>query len=599
MDPAHSAQDLIRCYRCDTPAPPMHCDSCHINLCKACVVVHLSDESKDHKVVSFNKRGSTINYPICHKHSRKICEVHCNSCNIPICASCVSLGYHDQHEKVEILGIVTGKKELIQKDLQELKKSIYPKYQQASSNIPDQKADVRNHSQKLKTVLDKQREILHTEIDTIIQGMKSEIDNMDAQHIAAIKRHEDTINNTITEITRAIRSIQDLLDADDVCLVYEYKSRNNEFRNLPAQFQVTLPTFTPQQINRKQIYQQIGSLSKLAIHYPTRPLIDDLAIRTKEHGRLMKTPGAMSSLPAIPLFDDPVITMEEHSDPIKTPRAVSSSPERVFVDVPWILKEIKTEYKALLRVSCLSENALWTCGDDDKIIKLYSLQGKLLKSVRTKSGNPPRDLVITRSRNLVYADYLDSSINLVSDTQIQKLITLRGWRPLGVCSTSSGDLLVIMFSDDGKQTKVVRYCGFSEKQSIQWDDEGEPLYTSSADNKSLCENRNLDICVTDYVAGAVVVVSAAGKLRFRYTGPPSPIWGSFKPDNITTDIRANILIADGENHRIHIIDQHGHFLRFIDKTGLRYPVGLCVDFKDNIIVAERSTSKVKTIQYYK
>ena len=59
-----------------------------------------------------------------------------------------------------------------------------------------------------------------------------------------------------------------------------------------------------------------------------------------------------------------------------------------------------------------------------------------------------------RRGRLVYAD------NLVSGTQIQTLITLRGWRPLSVCSTSSGYLLVIMYSDYGEQTTIVaRYFG--------------------------------------------------------------------------------------------------------------------------------------------
>ena len=37
--------------------------------------------------------------------------------------------------------------------------------------------------------------------------------------------------------------------------------------NLLAQLQVTLPTLTPRKINRKQINQPIGSLSKLYIIY--------------------------------------------------------------------------------------------------------------------------------------------------------------------------------------------------------------------------------------------------------------------------------------------------------------------------------------------
>ena len=96
-------------------------------------------------------------------------------------------------------------------------------------------------------------------------------------------------------------------------------------------------------------------------------------------------------------------------------------------------------------------------------MKLYNLKEELVKSVNIKSGKRPQDIAVTRSGGLVYADDRDSSINLVSGTQIQMLIRLRGWRPRNLCSTSSGDLLVIMRSDDDKQTKVVRYSGSTEK----------------------------------------------------------------------------------------------------------------------------------------
>ncbi|XP_022309164.2 uncharacterized protein LOC111114911 [Crassostrea virginica] len=571
MDPQYSAQDIVRCDLCETPVPPMCCDICHINLCIACVGVHLSDRSKEHKVVPFEERGSTINYPKCQKHPPKICELHCKHCNIPICASCVSSGDHEHHKKVDILTILTSKKELIKKDLQELKKLIRPKFQQAASEIPAQKTGVKQHSLKLTAALNKQGEALHKEINSLIQRKQSEIEEMDEQHLAAITTQEDVINKTLHEIKQVILDLQNLLDSDDVCLVSEYTSRNGEFRSLPAQFQVTLPTFSPQEINREQLYQQLGSLSPLLITYPPT---DEATRTTEEHGGLKKTPGAVSSPPARPLSD------------------------KTLSDKPHILTDIQTEFggfgNQLYNVSCLSDEEIWTCGGN-KIMKLYNLKGELLKSVTTKSGNMPSDIAVTRSGGLVYADW-DRSINLVSGTQKQTLIILLGWRPLRLCSTSSGDLLVIMTSNDGKQTKVVRYSGSTEKQTIQQDDQGKPLFYSSGGY--LSENRNSDICVADLGARAVVVVSAAGKLRFRYTGPPSTPRESFRPYGITTDSQANILTSDNY-HRIHIIDQDGLFLRFLHNCGLQNPQGLCVDSQDDLFVAEYITGKVKKLQYYK
>nr|XP_022319238.1 uncharacterized protein LOC111122013 [Crassostrea virginica] len=343
-------------------------------------------------------------------------------------------------------------------------------------------------------------------------------------------------------------------------------------------------------------------LRSLATKYQAESLMDDPDIKIKSFQDSIKTL-SISTLSTDKVYDDRDSTTEKFDSLGKNLLgAMSTTPAKSFIYDPRILTEINTVYRymSLRRVSCLSDNELWTSGRD-KTLKLYNLQGELLKSLQTKSGYMPHDIAVTRGGGLVYSDRGNSSINLVSGTQIQTLITLRGWGHIGLCSTSSGALLVIMTSDDRKQTKVVRYSGSIEKQSIQWDDQGMPLYSSGNynDTKYLSENRNSDICVADWSARAVVVVSAAGKLRFRYTGPSSTPWESFRPLGITTDSQANILTSDHYNHRIHIIDQDGLFLRYIDRCDLHCPYGLCVDSRDNLFVAEHLTCKVKQIQYYK
>ena len=150
------------------------------------------------------------------------------------------------------------------------------------------------------------------------------------------------------------------------------------------------------------------------------------------------------------------------------------------------------------------------------------------------------------------------------------------------------------------QSEVVLYSSLTVKQTIQFYDIGQPLYSRNGIIKCISENRNLGIWVAKCGPGAVVVVNQTGKLRFRYTGHPSSTKN--KPSElrgITTDSQTHILTTDCDNHCIHIIDTEGLFIRYIDIWDRGYPLGLCMDSNDSLFACEFYKENVIKIRYSK
>nr|XP_022301183.1 uncharacterized protein LOC111109395 [Crassostrea virginica] len=331
--------------------------------------------------------------------------------------------------------------------------------------------------------------------------------------LSALDKEEGEINEKMSEVRERILELEELTNSRNVYNVSMYTSMDDTFEFSLAQLHVALPRFYFRDINREALEEQFGSLS---------PIYN------------VRIPEGASDIQLKALLDEPKFTQ--------------------------VMKTQYTEINKLRSVSSLKDDEMWTCGQD-KVMRLYNLQGQVIRSYHTKSGEKPEDIAVMQGGDLLYSDYNGRTVHQVKDGIIETTISLRKWRPRGICSTASGDVLVIMDSDD-QQSKVVRYSGSTEKHSIQWDDQDKPL------------------------------LSPAG-----YTGPLSTVDESFDPVGIATDSQARILVADCDNHRIHILNQHGHFLRYIEDPDLRLPRGLCVDSRDTLLVAEATTGKVKKIQY--
>nr|XP_022296344.1 uncharacterized protein LOC111106105 [Crassostrea virginica] len=552
MDPDYSAQDVARCDLCKTAIAQSYCDFCHVNLCKPCIGEHISDEYDKHKIVPIHKRKSTLIYPKCGTHPNKTCEYQCKDCNISICFDCLASKQHNKdHEFVKLEEVFNTKKTHIQRVTEELEKQFLPAYEDIASELEFQIASLDGEYQKLSTEMSRQREEIYREVDNAFNQMEKEIGDIKVKHKSILQKHLDEIKQLQSSMLQTLNALNEVEESNEVSATINYSCKTEELSKLPPKVILSMPKFIPNQLKREEFCSSIGKLTPLST------------------------------------------TLEERVFTAKK----SNTSVRELLDEPELLNTIKTGHKNLRSVTCHNDEQIWTSGDTADI-KCFNSQGVLQKTIKTKSGWFPWDIPVDTTGALLYSDLKTRSVYKVKNGKTEEIIKLQEWTPINLCVTFSGDLLVTMYSDDCTQSKVVRYSGSTVKQTIQFDDEGKPLYSWYGYIKYISENRNLDICVADLEAGAVVVVNQAGKLRFRYTGHSPPTKNKpFTPYGITTDSQSRILTSDWNNHCIHILDTSGQFLRYIDNCDLRDPWGVCVDSNDNLFVCECNRGNVKKIKY--
>lgn len=80
-------------------------------------------------------------------------------------------------------------------------------------------------------------------------------------------------------------------------------------------------------------------------------------------------------------------------------------------------------------------------------IYFYTMDGLLLHTIKTKSGEIPKVLAIDSYGDLVYSNGIAKTVNKVLNEK-KESIKLQGWVPSSLCVTYSGHKMITMFSDD-------------------------------------------------------------------------------------------------------------------------------------------------------
>ncbi|XP_062573174.1 uncharacterized protein LOC134235097 [Saccostrea cucullata] len=294
--------------------------------------------------------------------------------------------------------------------MEKLNTDFAEKYKILLSKVEEQESELETDLKNLRTDISNQKRKWYNAIERHFNNLTSEITNVENKHKDEIKRCKAKINQNIQKVQQNMEQINDILKSNNISKSLKFQT-DFEMKIIPK-VEIRLPTVSPLRVPKELVSMWIGSLR-----------FDADKITSKNIKQILPQPGIIAS--------------------------------------------VGTQYTSnLYNVLGYTDRQIWTCRDDCSRKVFHSDQKALLKAFRTLSGHRPESIAIISTGHLVYTDYHERSVNILKDEEKFLVIRLENWIPHGVCSASFGHFLVIMISTDYKQSKVVRYVGFKEKQTI-------------------------------------------------------------------------------------------------------------------------------------
>ncbi|XP_061184404.1 uncharacterized protein LOC133192409 [Saccostrea echinata] len=544
------------CADCNEPSV-CTCSLCDSKMCRKHMITHMDTVHS----LTDNDSDKTK----CSVHSKNFLKTFCRTCRLPLCDNCVTDGGHVAHEKSDLDAILEYFNEAICNESQELVNHIRPFYQKILDITKERKNGVPHNYKKVKHDIKQLGEFLHKEIDSAVMTLHAELDEKEKIEKEQLKEQEDVYSERIKKLDETVVQNRQLMSSNNPIELTKFSSSLAYFHVNPSQVKVESPRFSPI-TNRNEIKEKILELFGEVVFDVSDNLVSDLKVENASATKvqLLEQPGVLEVLK---------IDFPPDANKNKLYNLCCINPEKILVG----------GNDNFLHVRAFSPNEY----DNHKEFQKVKITCEGVYFVLASNGV------------LFYTGKIDRTVKRLkslSSTGIATFLQFEKWEPRGLAMTSSDHLLVCLYKR--KQSKVARYNQTGKiVQEIQYHNEKllfeNPMF--------ICCNKNGDICTADNDKHAIIVVNQFGVFQFSYDGRSVLEKGKiFRPCNMATDHLCNIIVTDFENHKIHLLDKYGQFIRSLDPdAGISRPRAISIDKDGKLWFGECFSGKVKVVQYLK
>ncbi|XP_011423245.3 E3 ubiquitin-protein ligase TRIM45-like [Magallana gigas] len=540
-----------------------YCNNCHQQMCEQCRNDHQKNKkTKNHEVVPYKQRKRQHPVEKCKIHSTKDIDLLCEECQIPLCYKCATTKEHRGHAFTDLEMVFDEKVSQCQEEIAKIRNHLDPTSQDLKKEIAGDVTEIKKIMEGLRRSMKAEAESLKNLVDTVTSDNIEQVNKIEQSILETLNGQSLEIEAYMNYLNDLIKTFYGYLSPSNIeQLTFALKSKNVIIRPIPETSKPVTPVFTAGQYSKEDVAMLLGR-----IQVPN----------TKPEHRKIKTIETASILLKH--------TVKQRESDVKPTLSMSSSVTKV------------REYKVpgvdrVCHVSLGKSGRLWASGVDGKLVQT-DLQGNQLQKIET-SGNDRGYHTVTQDEDLIYTDRDKKVINRITpDNTITEFIKTGDWKPLSIHSSHiNGDILVGMHI--ALRGKVTRYNKTGKEiQNVERNNKGQELYSYP---RYITENINGDICTSDSLQCAVVVVNKSGKHRFSYTGQ-GPM---FSPRGVCTDLLGHILVCDYYSDTVYLLDQDGQFLCLLltPQQWVKHPYSVCVDDENNLIVGQRTTNTVTVYKY--
>ncbi|XP_052100327.1 uncharacterized protein LOC127734476 [Mytilus californianus] len=543
----------VNCEFCDTKKEvKWKCLDCGKIICNECKdKIHKKiRRGKYHEIVEI-KEDKQVNFPEtdfvntkCQYHSEQLYSHFCKTCENLVCLRCI-VRCHKGHELIEI-------NEMYHTEINRLKKG------QSILQNDITKAVTKMHEEKQKQISE----------NSIYCNLKEEIDTQEKALINAVKEYANICRSKLDtshkEISISIGENIDALSRN----IKQFEGKYNELEDCLYTADIADFFHNVCGIDR-QMY--VGKEK-------TKSTFDVLAnfipgdISLSHFGKLESNEN---------WFDYPTVDLN-------------------------INKEYQTE---LCRVGYLfpCTDSLWIADNKYQILQKVKPEGDKL-NILFQFNFPIYGIALTASNNLLLATGKSrlQQICCITGKLTDSIYEVQQFSPSAIHVTSEDKVIIGgKRKKTGRKALLVMNANGQEETVYELDQENRPLFTYP---RKITDTRNGNIHVIDYkpsgFKGSVVTLGKEGNIINKYKGDPNiSVMSGFKPVDIVTTPKDNVVLADVDTHTIHFLSNYGHLLTYFhtNDIGILYPYSLDFNLsgQHNIGCGRLPCSETKEAMIYK